>query len=69
MNDNRDTTSGATLNIPNKLVKLKFGDYTIVVKISAGNEFIGIHEISMDKSFYSYNNVPADNEVEKYYSY
>jgi hypothetical protein len=38
---------------PARLVKVRFGNYDVTVKIGPSNEFLGIEEIGVPKSFLS----------------
>lgn len=62
-----EPTNKSTFEIPNRIIEYKFGEYNISVILNAENEFVGINEIGIDKTFYSYNSVKDGFDARKYY--
>ena len=62
-----DPTSTKTLIDNAKSIDYKMGEYSIKVLVNERNEFIGIENLSVDKTFYTSNFVKTEHDVEKYY--
>ena len=65
--ENIDSTVSASLSAPSKTINYKFGEYNIVVRLSSSNEFLGIEEIGIDKSFYDYKTIGKGHDAREFY--
>ncbi len=50
-----------------KIIEYKLGEYRIAISVNEMNEFVGVENISIDKSFYNYNSVRAEYDIARLY--
>ncbi len=68
MNNNLSESTGSnSITDSFKIIKYKFGEYNIEVKVNQKNEFVGVQTVSIDKIFYDYASIKGGVDVSKYY--
>ncbi len=63
----RESTGTYAIPDAQKIINYKLGEYSIDVILNEKNEFIGIHNISVNKIFYDYQTVKSEFDVAKFY--
>jgi hypothetical protein len=61
-----EATESVSARLDTKKLPYRFGEYDVIVVLNSINEFVGIEQIALNRSFYDYKSVSGDVDIRKY---